>query len=220
MEKHSNRDDLIAALAEDLTPTARVNPRDGMLLIVFAALAAALASVAIFEFWPGMIGGQASAFFWITNGLLGLLGTASMIALVQGALPRVGMRGNAPFWSAGMLAVVPIAAIITLISVEAGHDHGTSFADPALSYWQCAAYGLAASSLIGVAAVVWLRRGAPVSIERSAWLTGLTAGAFGSLAYGITCPLDGIAHVGIVHVAPIAIAALIARVAVPPLIRW
>ncbi|KWV91835.1 DUF1109 domain-containing protein [Erythrobacter sp. YT30] len=220
MEKYSNRADLIAALSDDLTPVARVKPRDGMLLIVFATLAAALASIAIFEFWPGMLNGEASAFFWITNGLLAVLGSASMVGLVGGALPRVGTRGNAPFWSAAMLAVMPIAALITLLSVEAGHDHATSFADPAVSYWECAAYGLCASVLVGLAAIVWLRRGAPVSIERSAWLTGLSAGAFGSLAYGITCPLDGVGHVGIVHVAPVLISALVARIVVPPLIRW
>ena len=120
-----------------------------------------------------------------------------------------------------MLGVVPVAAILTLLSVEAGHDHTASaFADPALWYWECAAYGFAASILVATAAVMFLRRGAPVSMERAGWLTGLAAGSLGSVAYGITCPLDSIAHVGIVHIVPVAAAALLGRLVVPPLIRW
>ena len=51
-------------------------------------------------------------------------------------------------------------------------------------------------------------------------MTGLAAGALGSVAYGITCPLDDLAHVGLVHIVPVGIAALIGRLVVPPLIRW
>lgn len=219
MEKYQNREDLIAALTEDLTPVKRVHPQHGALLIGFATLVAAIGSIAIFDFWSGMINGQASAFFWITNGMLLLLGAASATALVAGALPRVGARANAPGWSAAMLGVIPAAAIITLFSAEAGHDH-SALADPALWYWPCATASLVAGSLVGIAAVMFLRQGAPVSIERSGWLTGLAAGSLGSLAYGITCPLDSIAHVGIVHVVPVALSAVIGRFVVPPLIRW
>jgi hypothetical protein len=166
-----------------------------------------------------MLTGEASGFFWITNGLLLVLGLASTGALVAGALPRVGARGNAPEWSALMLAVVPLAAVLVLASGGAGHEH-TSLASPTLWYWPCAAASVSAAMLVGVAAVLFLRRGAPVSLERSGWLTGLSAGALGTLAYGITCPLDSLGHVGIVHVLPVAISAVIGRLVVPPLIRW
>lgn len=224
MEKQANRGDLIAALSEDLTPVARVKPRDGGLLIGFATFVAGLACIAIFEFWDGMFTGEASAFYWITNLLLLVLGAASTSALVSGALPKVGARGSAPYWSAAMLAVVPVAAIITIAAFEANHDHAAHaasvFDDPATWYWECAAYGSAAGLLIAFAAVMFLRRGAPVSLSRAGWLTGLSSGALGALAYNITCPLDTIAHVGIWHTAPVLIWALAARIVVPPLIRW
>ncbi|MFU7527527.1 NrsF family protein [Qipengyuania sp. ASV99] len=214
-----NRDDLIAALTDDLTPVARIKPAHGVLLIGFATLVAAAVSIAGFEFWAGIVTGEASAFFWITNGLLLVLGMASTAALVAGALPRVGARANAPAWSAAMLGVVPAAAIITLFSPETLHGHG-GLSDPAMWHWPCAAKALAASLLVAVAAVMFLRRGAPVSMERSGWLTGLAAGSLGSLAYGLTCPLDGITHVGIMHVIPVAVAAVAGRFVVPPMIRW
>lgn len=219
MEKYENRAELIASLTQDLRPVRALRPRHGALLVTGATLVAALASIAIFEFWDGIVTGEASAFFWITNGLLLVLGAASTSALVASALPRVGARGHATGWSAAMLAVMPVAAILTLFSIEAGHDH-SAFADPSLHYWECTAYGVIAGLLVGLAAVLFLRRGAPVAIERAGWLTGLASGALGSLAYGITCPVDTIAHVGIAHIAPVAIAAVIARMIVPPLIRW
>lgn len=219
MKNYDTREELIAALTEDMEPVSRVTPMQGSMLIGFATLIAAAASIAGFEFWSGMLTGEASGFFWITNGLLLVLGLASTAALVAGALPRVGARGNAPEWSALMLAVVPVAAVLMLFSGGAGHDH-TGAANPTLWYWPCAVASVGASLLVGVAAVMFLRRGAPVSLERSGWLTGLSAGALGTLAYGITCPLDTLDHVGIVHVVPVAITAVIGRLVVPPLIRW
>ena len=124
-----------------------------------------------------------------------------------------------------MLGVIPVAALITLFSAGlsggASHDHTAgTFADSTLWYWECTTYGVTAGLLVAIAAILFLRRGAPVSIERAGWLTGLAAGALGSVAYGITCPLDTIVHVGIVHVAPAAIGAALGRLVVPPLIRW
>ncbi|KPQ24263.1 MAG: hypothetical protein HLUCCX21_05640 [Porphyrobacter sp. HL-46] len=79
---------------------------------------------------------------------------------------------------------------------------------------------LATGLVVAIAAVLFLRRAAPVALARQAWLTGLAAGALGSLAFGITCPVDTIAHLGLWHVLPVPLAALAARVAVPSLIRW
>ncbi len=215
-----NRDELIAVLSEDLTPVRRVRPRDGAALIAFATVVAGLASIAIFGFWAGAINGAASPFFWISNGLLGLAGAASTTALVASAVPRVGARSSAPAWSTAMLAVLPIAAIIMLISLESGHDHAINMQNPALSHWECAVFGLASSSIVAFAAILFLRRGAPVSLERAGWLVGLASGSLGAFAYNITCPLDGFLHVAIWHTLPVFAAAVFWRFAAPPLIRW
>ena len=213
----TSRDALIAALTEDVTPVRRVHPAQGYAAIALACVVAAIASVGLHDFWSGLLTGEASGFFWITNGLLLVLGVASAVGLVAGALPRVGARGNAPAWSAAMLAVVPFTGLLVIAT---GAPDQVRSAQAEVAVWQCAAYALLAGSLVAGAAIAVLRRGAPVSLERSGWLTGLAAGALGSIAYGITCPIDGVAHVGIVHVVPVAIAAVIGRLVVPPLIRW
>lgn len=217
MEKYSSREELIAALTEDTTPVRPLRTTDGIALVAFSALVAAIASIAIFEWWDGLLTGEASGYFLITHGLLLLLGAASTSALVQGAKPRVGMRGNASLWGAAMLAILPIGAVLSLLSGHESHAH-TGLNDPVA--FMCTTASLAAASLVAIAAVLWLRRGAPVSIERSAWLTGLASGSLGTLAYGITCPLDTFSHVGLWHIAPVAISAAVCRLVVPPLIRW
>lgn len=217
----SSREALIAALTDDLVPVRRVNAWEGALLIALATCVAAIGAIVIFEFWNGIVSGEASAIFWIVNGLLLLLGAASTSALASSALPRVGTRTSAPLWGAAMLSVVPAAALITLFSAGGPRDaaSGTAAA-PVMWHWECTAYGVTAGLLVAIASVMFLRRGAPVAIERAGWLTGLAMGALGSVAYGITCPLDTIAHVGVVHVAPVAIGAVLGRLIVPPLIRW
>ncbi|BDI61994.1 NrsF family protein [Qipengyuania nanhaisediminis] len=219
MNDNLPRATLIATLSDNLAPVAPVRPQWGLALVLGATLVAAFASVAGFGFWTGILYGDASGFFWITNGMLLVLGMSSSAALVAGALPRVGARSGAPLWSALMLAVIPAAALITVFAAR-DRDPASSLGEPALAYWPCIAAALAAALLIGAAATAFLRRGAPVSPERSGWLTGLAGGALGTLAYGITCPLDSIGHVGLLHTAPVALAAIAGRLAVPPLIRW
>ncbi|MCK0127300.1 DUF1109 domain-containing protein [Erythrobacter sp. F6033] len=215
--KAQSRADLIAAMAEDLTPVRPVKPVEGMLLIAAATVLATVGSIAIHDFWWGLLSGDASGYFLITHGLLLVVGLASAAGVVFSAQPRVGTRGNAPAWSVAMLAIVPVAAIISLISAGGEHLH-KGMNDPAA--WLCTSSSLTAALLVAGASILWLRRGAPVSIERSGWLTGIAAGSLGTLAYGITCPVDSLSHVGLWHIAPVVIAAVVGRFVVPPLIRW
>jgi hypothetical protein len=220
MDKFSNRDDLIAALTEDITPVKPLRPYQGTALIAFATVVASIVCVVIFGFWNGMINGQASPYFWISNGLLAIVGASSTTALASSVAPRVGAQNAGPGWSVAMLTVLPLAAFVAVFSIEAGHDHGMSLVDPSFMYWQCAAYGLASSTIVALAAILFLRRGAPVSLERVGWLIGLSSGSLGALAYNLTCPMDSLLHVGIWHVLPVFVAGAFWRFAAPPLIRW
>lgn len=217
MNEPTSRADLIAALADNSTPVRRVRPWEGTALIIAAAAAAAIGASAVYGFWHGMFAGEASPFFWLTNALLLLLGAASTVALVAGALPQVGPRPNAPVWACALLGAVPLAAVIELALTPHAHLH-EGLADP--DGLHCLISALAAGLVVGIAAVLFLRRGAPVALARQGWLTGLASGALGTLAFGMTCPLDGMVHLGLWHVLPVPVAAVIARVVVPPLVRW
>ena len=206
---------LIEGMAADLAPVRAFDFRQGAILTGIAALAT-IAAVAIFEgLWHGALAGQADPLFFIVNGMLLVLGAAAAAAAIRIASPAVGNRYDGPRWGMAMLAVFPAVALVMLIA--AGDAHSVMSDPYGLS---CMTSGLAASSAVMLALILWLRRGAPVQIERAGMFTGVAAGAIGSFAYGLSCPVDGLGHLAIWHVAPVAIGAIFGRFALPPLLRW
>lgn len=215
MNMNRNRDNLIAGLTEELSPVRAFATRDGALLVALAALVT-LAAVALVEgLWAGAFQGEASPFFWVTNGLLLLLGLASAGAAIAMASPGVGNRHDAPKWAFAMLGVLPVAAVTSILS----HERGIAALNDDAA-WHCVSSSLLAALFTGAALTLWLRRGAPVSIQTAGWFTGIAAGAIGTLLYGLSCPLDSVTHLGMWHVVPVALAAIVGRLAVPRLIKW
>ncbi len=209
------RENMIASLTDGLEPVRSFRMRDGVLAVGVAGIVTLVGIALIEGLWNGVWNGEAKPFFWVTNGLLLLLGLVSSGAAVGLASPSVGNRHDAPKWAAAMTGVLPIAAIISLIPHE---DPIGTVMDPASTH--CLAFALGASLLTGVVLTIWLRRGAPVSLNAAGWMAGLAAGALGSVTYGMSCPLNSVTHLGIWHILPVAIAAIVGRFAIPPLVRW
>ncbi|EMD84607.1 DUF1109 domain-containing protein [Pacificimonas flava] len=213
MKREANS--LIDDLAENLVPVRPVQPARGMAIVASAA-AATMVLVAMFMgFRSDLFAGSMSAFFFITNGMIGLFGIAATLTVVRMANPRVGGGNIGVAWAAGMLFVLPASLLAvygpTAMLGRVGSDpHGID----------CFLVSACAGSLTFAALVFWLRRGAPVSLRSAGQWTGAAAGAVGSFAYGLACPFDSIAHLGVWHLAPLLLLAVIGRFAVPPLIRW
>lgn len=206
---------LIERMTADLQPVQAIRARDGWIAVALAALITVLGVHAIEGLWSGIAGGMASTFFMITNGLLlvlGLAATANVVAMVS---PRVGNRYEGAKWALAMVAVLPFAALVSLAGAE---NPIAILTDPSGPI--CAAAALFTGGLVGAALVFWLRRGAPVSLGAAGWQTGVAAGALGSVAHGLSCPIDDIVHLGIYHVVPVALAGIIGTVVVPKLVRW
>jgi len=209
------REKLIAGLTEDLEPVRTFRSRDGFAIVALAALVTfALAQLGE-GVWVEGIAGVASPFFWVTNGLLLVLGLAAASAVISMASPNVGNKHETPSWAAAMVGVLPLAALISIFS----RPEGIAVLQDG-SVLHCLSSAFLASTLIAGALVVWLRRGAPVSINIAGWFTGLAAGAIGSTLYGLSCPIDTIAHLGIWHMVPVVATAVIGRLVVPGLVRW
>jgi hypothetical protein len=213
MERSTNS--LIQQMADDLEPVRPLLMRDGILLVV-AAVALTLLGVALLPgLWRGLWMGDASMFFVVTNGLLLVLGCAAASSVLQMANPRVGNQHDGPRWASLMVAVLPVAAIVSLL----GHEHPMEPLTDTYGF-KCFGAAMLASLLTAVTLVLWLRRGAPVAPATAGMHLGIAATALGSAAYGLACPLDGAVHLGIWHVAPVMLGALIGRFALPPLLRW
>lgn len=209
------REDLIADLTEDLEPVRTFRPRDGFAIVALSALVTfALAQLGEGVWIEGITGG-ASPFFWVTNGLLLILGLAAASTVIVMASPGVGNKHDTPVWAAAMVGVLPLAALISIISRSSGMaalDDGYVL--------HCVSNSILASLLTAGALVLWLRRGAPVSLNLAGWFTGLAAGALGTAVYGLSCYVDTIAHLGIWHVVPVIATAIAGRLVVPSLVRW
>lgn len=213
MSRSTNQ--LIREMADDLQPVETLRRRDGLLLVLAAALATVIAIEFIVGLWRGALAGEASTFYVLTNGLLLILGCAASSSVLRMASPQVGNQHEGPRWAALAVAVLPVAALLALL----GHDHPTDELN-ALYGLKCMAASVGAASLIAAALITWLRRGAPVSPATAGTHLGIASTALGSAAYGLACPLDGTTHLGIWHVLPVVIGAIVGRYAIAPLLRW
>jgi hypothetical protein len=206
---------LIEQLAADLEPVRYLRFREGVLWVGLSLLATVVAIAFIDGLWHGILHGEASPFFMITNGLLLVLGCASATSVLRMAAPRVGNLHDAPLWAMAMVAVLPLSAVLVLLSEGAAM---TLLEDP--HGLNCLSAALVSSVLCAATLIFWLRRGAPVSPTRAGLHLGVAATALGSASYGLACPLDSMSHLALWHVAPVVIGGLAGRVMLPPLLRW
>lgn len=209
-------DPLINRLANELEPIRPLRLRHGRnLLLAGLAATVVVAAVLLGRVAPPPVDFTAPLFI-ITNGLLLLLGLAAGFTVVSMALPRVGSGHDVPKWAMASVALLPLAAIGAVLTGYAGpwsklmQDHDLA----------CFALGSLFAILTAFSLLFWLRRGAPVSPPRAGLLLGIAAGALGSFANGLFCPIQTIWHLGIWHVLPIVLWAIIGRFALAPLLRW
>ncbi|MBX7533663.1 DUF1109 domain-containing protein [Qipengyuania sp. 1XM1-15A] len=206
---------LIDTLASELEPVQPIRLWHGMALVALSAVATVILVELLDGLWHGIVQGRASGIFFIANGMFAVVGAAAALAVVRMASPSVGNRQDGARWSAGMLALLPISAGLML---GVGGLYSAISSD--IYGLDCFLAGTGFGLVTPAALVLWLRRGAPVSLSAAGTLTGLAAGAIGSFAYGLACPIDTIEHLAIWHTAPVALLAVVGRYAVPPLVRW
>ena len=206
---------LIDELTSDLEPVQPIRLWQGVALVIVSALAT-IALVETFDgLWTGALQGHASTEYFITNGMLALLGAAASFAVIKMGSPHVGNSHDGARWSALMVALLPLTAAIVLgisglADAAIGDTHG----------FECFLAGSGFGLVVAGALTAWLRRGAPVSLTSAGTYTGIAAGAIGSFAYGLACPIDDIGHLGIWHIAPVIVSGIVGRFAIPPLVRW
>ena len=206
---------LLDDLTADLAPVQPIRLWQGISL-VFVSVLVTVGLVDLAEgLWHGMLTGEANPLFFLTYGMLGLLAAASALAVLRMAQPRIGNTQDGVRWSFAMLGLLPTTA---LVSLAVGGSFAQLVDDP--YGFECFAWSTGLGLLSAAAMVLWLRRGAPVSLNAAGTFTGVAAGAIGSVSLGLACPIDTLPHLGVWHVLPVVVAALLGRLIVPTLVRW
>lgn len=209
-------DDMITSLVDDLKPVRALQRRIGVALVGFAFAATLTAVLILAGPAAPVMAGDSSMLFLSTNGLLLVLGIATSIGAIAMASPRVGNHYEGQRWVIGMASILPLAALFLLIG-EGAHWHE---ALGIKAGWHCALQGLLCSGLTAFTLIMWLRRGAPVDPNFAGLLVGVGAAALGSVAYGISCPYDGVYHLGLRHNVPVIVGAVIGRFVISRILRW
>ena len=206
----------IAALVDDLRPVRAMKVRTGLALAGMVAVAVILSTILLLGLRPDVAAGRFQPLFLFANGLFLIVALGTALAAIRMGLPRVGQSSQGWKSVVTALGLLPVAALIMLVSrtermpavLVTSHE------------LKCVAMGLALGLVNAAVLVWWLRRGAPTSPERAGMLVGLSSGAVGIFAFAFHCPFDSFYHVGLWHMAPLVLAAMLGRLVVPPLVRW
>lgn len=203
-------------LADDLTPVRRIDPKSGWLIAALGTTVAVTVVAAEFGLRDDVMAGEPSGIVMLRAGALLLLGFAALAAVVDSARPRVGRRSSSGWkWALAGAALFPVVALMLTMTKGMPMDDIMS---PTVFY--CFGISSISALAIGGAVTAWLRRGAVTVLERTGWLTGLAAGAFGTFAYSLHCPSATITYIGLWYTLAIALCAVIGRVVVPRVLRW
>ena len=206
----------IAALVDDLRPVRAMKVRTGLALAGIAAVGVILSTILLLGLRPDVAAGHFQPLFLFANGLFLIVALGTALAAIGIGLPRVGQSSQGWKSVVTALGLLPVAALIMLVSrtermplaLVTSHDV------------KCVTMGLALGLVNAGVLVWWLRRGAPTSPERAGLLVGVSSGAVGIFAFAFHCPFDSFYHVGLWHMMPLLLGAVIGRLVVPPLVRW
>jgi hypothetical protein len=205
----------ISELVDDLRPVTPLGKTRG--LIIPALLTAAFICVIIVAkgLRADLISGHPAEMFLIRAGILLLLGTASAHAVISMACPAVGKHSNGWQMALAGALLFPLSAMIVASSGDI---------NPSISMMkfglECMMMSAIGALAIAIPMVIWLRRGAPTSLNRAGWLTGLASGGLAAFAYNLHCPFSDLAYTGLWYSLSVGVCALAGRAIVPRLIRW
>lgn len=210
---------LIDTLVGDLKPVRAMHYRAGLayLLLAFAVM------LLIGFLLPGpqgmLLKAETQGFAFLANGLFLLLGLAASAGAVFMGMPQVGNRQDGWKWALGAMLLVPAFALVNVAPVLGDVPQRLTLAG-AWRELHCILIGFGLGLFAAAAMILWLRRGAPSSPERAGFLVGLGAASLGIFAFGLSCPYEDLAHVGLSHSLCIVLGAAVGRLAVPRLVRW
>jgi hypothetical protein len=206
----------IDALVADLVPVRRVRPAAAIAGVAAVVIVAVGVIALQFGLRADVMAARPHPMIMIREGMLLLLGGATLGAVIQSARPGVGRHNGGWLWVLAAAMLFPLTAIV--LSMINGRFPMPDAMSPSAPY--CMGISLTSGLIIGGVLTAWLRSGAPTVPARTGWLVGLSSGSFGAFAYGLHCPSDSVYYVGLWYSIAIGACAVLGRLIVPRLIRW
>jgi hypothetical protein len=210
----------MSALVNDLVPVRVIKRRDTLLLVAGATFVASVIVALTYGMRSDVLAGNPHPIVIIRAGLLLLLGLATTLAVAAVARPSVGKPQNGWMWALAAAAVLPFAAVCKFVYLyAAGQSLDTFMLDFEFGP-RCLMISSLSALWIASFMTWWLRRGAPIALNRAGWLVGIAAGSFGTFSFNVYCNSVSIFYIGLWYSLAVTICAIAGRLIVPRLIRW
>jgi len=210
----------MSVLVDDLAPVRVIRRRDSLLLVAGATFVASVIVALTYGMRGDILAGNPHPIVIIRAGLLLLLGLATTLAVAAAARPSVGKPHNGWIWTLAAAAVLPLAALCKFIYLYASGQPLNLFMVDFEYGWRCVMVSVVSALWIGSFMTWWLRRGAPIALNRAGWLVGIAAGSFGTFSFNVYCNSVSIFYIGFWYSVAVTFCAVAGRLIVPRLIRW
>jgi hypothetical protein len=211
----SNTDQLIDRLVADASPVRRlVDPRRRAAVWTALALVCVALGVAHYGVRRDMAGVVSFVPFLLRVPLLAATMWLSVVTALRLSIPGADQRAWTRWWPLLLLGalVAVTAAELTLVGVAS--DVGWS-----LRTWACVRKMTFVGAVPALAAIVLIRRAAPIDPVWTALLGLVASGAAGALTSELACPVRAPMHVMLWHVLPIVVYAALGTAAVWLVVR-
>jgi hypothetical protein len=211
----SNTDQLIDRLVADASPVRRlIDPRRRA--AVWTALALVCVALGVAHYGIRRDIGEAMSFvpFLLRLPLLAATMWLSVVAALRLSIPGADQRAWTRWWPLLLLGALVAVTTAELTVFGAVADVGWS-----LRTWGCIGKMTFVGAVPALAAVVLIRRAAPLDPVWTALLGLVASGAAGALASELACPVRQPMHVMFWHVLPIAVYAALGTAVVWLVVR-
>ena len=208
------------ALVDDLRPVRPMMRRDNIALAIGATLIASCVVALTHGMRADVIAGHPHPVVIVRAGLLLLLGLATTFAVATAARPSVGKPHNGWIWALLAVGLFPFATFCQFVYDYSSGRPLSHFATDFQYGRLCLTVSCLSALWIGGFMTLWLRRGAPIALNRAGWLVGIAAGSFGTFSFNLHCNSISIFYIGFWYSLAVTVCAVAGRLIVPRLIRW
>jgi hypothetical protein len=211
----TSHDIILEQLVNDLQPVRPFSAMRAMALV--AAFTAVIIGIIGYNlgFRGDLLINNPDPMFLLRGGTLLLLGMGTAHAVLSMASPAVGKSQTSWEMALASAALFPLAALIVAFAATTKTDMMQIS-----SGLKCLQMSMLGGLAVAVPMVLRLRKGAPTSLSRAGWLTGVASGGLGAFAFGFHCPFNDIVYIGIWYTLAVGLCAIAGRLIVPHLIKW